>query len=339
MKKMKLMILKSNYFIQNWIINILNAKVEERKEGKMIDFAVGGQAVIEGVMMRSPNNIAIAVRKPDGEIVIDKRPYKTLTQRIKLLNIAFVRGVINLFEMMIVGTKALNFSASVAMEEEEMSDKEKSKFSKFLEFLMFTFSFIFALAFSIFLFKFIPLWTTTFLEKRIEFIASNYIVFNLIDGLLKMLIFVSYIYILTLFKSFYRVFEYHGAEHKSIHTYENKLELTADNAKKQTRFHPRCGTSFIFIVLTVSILIYTFVPKQPEFFVNLGLRVALLPLIAGISYEYLKLTAKFKNNRFIKLLIAPGLWFQKLSTKEPDVKQLEVGLKSLNQTLAMEKSS
>ncbi|MFA7686051.1 MAG: DUF1385 domain-containing protein, partial [Candidatus Gracilibacteria bacterium] len=152
----------------------------------------------------------------------------------------------------------------------------------------------------------------------------------------KMFMFLAYIYILSLIPSFRRIFEYHGAEHKSIFTYENHLELIPKNAKKQTRFHPRCGTSFIIIVFVISILVYTALPKQTDFWSNLAVRIGFLPFIAGISYEYLKLSAKYSRNFIVKGLVTPGLWFQRLTTKEPNNAQLEVGLKSLEQALAME---
>lgn len=332
--------------LQNWITEILSLTADSKK----IDFAVGGQAVIEGVMMRSPNSITIAVRKQDGKIKVKADPYKTLTQRYKWLNFPIARGVINLFEMMVIGTKAINFSANESLEETRSEPEgrtecpSKSKkgttsrfFSIFFEYFMLIMSVVIALALSIALFKFIPLWITTFFESKSTYIKENYIVFNLIDGFLKTFIFLSYIFILTLIPNFRRVFEYHGAEHKSIFTYENHLSLDVKNAKSQTRFHPRCGTSFILIVFVISIIVYTFVPKQEDFLINFGTRLFFLPLIAGISYEYLKLSAKYSKNSFVKALIAPGLWFQKLTTKEPDNSQLEVGLKSLSAALEMEK--
>lgn len=312
-----------------------------QKDGKKIDFAVGGQAVIEGVMMRSPNTIVVAVRKADGSIKTNDRFYRTLTQRFKILNIPFLRGIINLFEMMGVGMGAINFSANEFAEtpETKLSEKQKESLGyKIFNIFLFLLSFLFAIALTILLFKFLPLWIATFLEGKYEFIKNNYIIFNLIDGILKISIFVLYIFILSVIPSFRRIFEYHGAEHKSIFTYENNLELTAENAKKQSRFHPRCGTSFILIVLLISIAVYTFVPRQETFTENLILRIALLPLIAGISYEYLKLSAKFAHKNFAKIFVAPGLWLQRITTKDPDDKQLEVALTSLRKALEKEKS-
>ncbi|MDA1060411.1 MAG: DUF1385 domain-containing protein [bacterium] len=332
---------KINFIALNWAIGALDKDVDDEKPVEGIDFAVGGQAVIEGVMMRSPNNITVAVRKPNGKIKVKKNHYQTITQRYKRLNVPIIRGVVNLFEMMIVGTKAINFSANESLDEAEdelkKESKPPSKIEKVLEVILFTISFILAMALSIFLFKALPLWITTYLESHSTYIAKNYIVFNLIDGLIKMSIFLSYIFILSLIPSFRRIFEYHGAEHKSIFNYENKIPLNVENASKQIRFHPRCGTSFILIVFTLSIIVYTFIPKQPDFINNLLVRLAALPLIAGISYEYLKLSARHMDNVFVKALVTPGLWFQRLTTKEPDEKQLAVGLKSLKDALAMEK--
>ncbi len=325
----------SHYILLNWIFLLA------KEDNERIDFAVGGQAVIEGVMMRSPNSISIAVRKPAGSIKVKKENYRTLTQKFKALNFPVIRGVINLFEMMFIGTKAINFSANESIEDDvkPLKKGKKSRYQKPLEILMFAISLIIALLFSIFLFKFLPLYITSYLDKQIEAVHDNWIFFNLIDGFIKVSIFLSYIFILSRIKSFKRVFEYHGAEHKSIFTYEKKLPLTVNNAKKQTRFHPRCGTSFIFIVFIISILVYTVIPKQEFFWQNLLLRIGFLPLIAGISYEFLKLSAKYQNSKVVKFLVSPGLAFQKLTTAQPDGKQLEVGLKSLKEALSMEKNA
>lgn len=325
---------KLNYLVLSWALNLAEQDVEEGK----IDFAVGGQAVIEGVMMRSPNAITIAVRKPNGEITVKKDRYQTLVQRIRKLNIPVVRGVINLFEMMVIGTKAINYSANESMEE-DIRPKNNPKYPKLgqaFEMFMFIFSFVLAMAFSLVLFKAAPLWITTFIQQYIPAVQNHYILFNLVDGIVKALIFLSYIFLLSLIPSFRRIFEYHGAEHKSIFAYESKHGLTVENAKIQSRFHPRCGTSFIIIVFIISIAVYTFIPQQANYINNLALRIAVLPLIAGISYEFLKLSAAYSGNAFVKMLIAPGLAFQKLTTKEPHLDQLEVGLQSLKEALVME---
>ena len=327
---------KINLLMLFWILEALNTNAE-KKDKEQIDFAVGGQAVIEGVMMRSPNSIEIAVRKTNGDIKIREKNHQTIIQRYKFLNIPILRGIINLFEMMYIGTDAINYSANEFVEEEEI--KRDTKMAKIIDAFMFVLSFVFAMALSIGLFKFIPLWITTWLEAYSTSIESNYIVFNLVDGILKMTIFLAYILLLTMFESFRRVFEYHGAEHKAIFNYEAKEPLTVKNSKKQTRFHPRCGTSFILIVFLISIAVYTFIPKNPDFWQNLAVRVAVLPFIAGISYEFLKFSAKNIDNFIVKVAVKPGLWFQRLTTKEPNDEQLEVGIKSLEAALAMEKKA
>lgn len=299
-----------------------------------IDFAPGGQAVIEGVLMRSPTHIAVAVRKQNGEIVIDRKAYRSLTERIKPLGLPFVRGIVGIGEMMIIGFKALNFSATIFTEIDPPVAKESTKTpSKFIESVFFVLSIFFALGMSLFLFKFIPFTIATFFSNQFEFVKENFIVFNLIDGFLKLGIFVGYIALLLLLKDMKRVFEYHGAEHKAVYTYEKKLPLTPENAKLQSRFHPRCGTSFIMLVILISILSYTILPRAEGFTANFALRVAWLPVIAAVSYEFLKLSARNMEKAWVRAIVAPGLWFQRLTTQEPDDAQLEVALRALESTL------
>lgn len=311
-----------------------------------IDFAVGGQAVIEGVMMRSPNFIATSVRKKNGSIKSIEKPFNSVAAKYKALKIPFVRGIVNLFEMMIIGMHSINFSAQEYAEDFEDNvdgeakegdlDEKQEKSSKIMDTLTFAFSIVFSLALAIFLFKFIPLAITEYLRGKFPYIANHYIAFNAVDGAIRIAIFLLYIFTLSIFKSFRRIFEYHGAEHKSIFTYEKNLELTPENARNQSRFHPRCGTSFIVIVFLISIAIYTFVPRNPVFWMNLTQRIFVLPLIAAVGYEILKWSAKRMNHSFVKILIAPGLWTQRITTKEPDDGQLEVALHALKKTLELE---
>lgn len=303
------------------------------QKDEKIDFAVGGQAVIEGVMMRSPAFITVAVRKESGNIKVKDDPYKSITKRIKIFGLPLIRGVVGLFEMMIIGMRALNFAANEMVDEGD--DKPKTKSQKALETLMFVLSFVIAIALSLFLFKFLPLWITETISQLYEPIRNSFL-YNLIDGTLKTSFFVLYIALLGIMPSIKRVFEYHGAEHKSIFTYEKGLPLTVENSKKQSRFHPRCGTSFILIVFMISILTYTLLPRDPDFGMNFLKRLAFLPLIAGISYEFLKWSAKHQANKWMKWAIVPGLTFQKLTTREPDDKQLEVALHALQKALDLE---
>lgn len=303
----------------------MNNKVET------IDFAVGGQALMEGVLMRSPHYNAIAVRTPSGEIVEKQDLYINLTARWKMFNIPILRGVINMFEMLYIGTKALNFSSLISLDETP-ADKTGSKLAG----ISIIISMIIGLGLALFLFKFLPLWLTNTLSSFFPALNDNYLFYNLVDAVIKTLLFVGYLYFMTLFKDIRRVFMYHGAEHKSIMTYEHGLPLTVENARLQTRFHPRCGTSFILLVFLVSILVFSLLPKNPDFLSNFLIRLAALPLVAGLSYEVLKTSAKHAHSRFFKIIAAPGLLMQRLTTSEPDDSILEVALNSLKLALAAE---
>lgn len=270
--------------------------------------AIGGQALIEGVLMRNKNLIGIAVRKPDGKI-------KTKTEKLNFLNrlkkIIFIRGIIVLVETLYVGTKALIYSANEAgNEKEEKINKKEVFLSLFL-------SVIFALGF----FVFLPLYLT-------KLIVSSGILFNIIDGFIRIFIFVLYIIIISFMKDIKRVFQYHGAEHMAVHCYENKDKLNIENCRKYSTVHPRCGTNFLFIVLILSILIFSLITSR-SFLIKIFSRIVLIPVIASVSYEFLKLGAKFKNNLFLKILTKPGLLLQKITTRNPEKDQIEVAISAL----------
>ncbi|MFA5793377.1 MAG: DUF1385 domain-containing protein [Candidatus Gracilibacteria bacterium] len=300
-----------------------------------IDFAIGGQAVIEGVMMRSPNFYFVSVRDPEGNIQSMQKSFTSITKKYKVLGLPVVRGVVNLVESMTIGFRALSYSNNVIFGGNE-EPVVRGKFMTILYGFLSGLYVLFTLSVTIFLLKFLPLLVAQKISELWEVAERNYIVFNAIDGLTKITVFLSYILLISLLPDIKRVFEYHGAEHKSIWTYENGLDLTVENAKKQTRFHPRCGTSFIFLVILMSVFVYTVTPHLNGFWMNFFERLAVVPLIAGLSYELLKLSAKFQNNIFMKLLVAPGLLIQKLTTREPDGKQLEVALHSLKESLKAE---
>jgi uncharacterized protein YqhQ len=304
------------------------------KTTRSIDFAVGGQALIEGVLMRSPNFNIISVRTPEGEISEKSEFYQNIIQRFKFFNIPLLRGVINMFEMMLIGTKALNFSSSITL---GGGDAKKTENGFWVNFSV-IFSTFLGLGLAIALFKFVPLWLTSILSSYIPSIEANYLLFNFVDAFIKTSIFVGYISLMALIPDIKRVFMYHGAEHKSIMTYEYGLELNVENARQQTRFHPRCGTSFIIIVFLISILVFTLIPKNPDFITNFFTRLLALPFIAGISYELLKYSAKLKDNTLLGILAAPGLLMQKITTQEPDDKMLEVALNSLKLALKSEEN-
>jgi uncharacterized protein YqhQ len=277
----------------------------------------GGQAIIEGVMMRSPFKYAIAVRKPDKEIILKIGKLRSLSDRIKFLKWPIFRGIINLIESLTLGLKALTYSAEQATgEEDKISNVE-----------MF-FTILIALVLFILIFIALPTTIARYLDKYL----SSLIVYNLFEGTLRIGIFIFYLYFISKIKDIKRVFEYHGAEHKVIYTYEAGEELKVDNVKKYSTLHPRCGTSFIFIVLIISILVFSLLGKQ-TLLLRITYRIIIIPLIAGLSYEILKLSAKNMDKIFIKWVVMPGLWFQKLTTKEPDEAQIEVAIKALKGVL------
>lgn len=306
-------------------------------EKQKIDYAIGGQAVIEGVMMKSPSFIAVAVRKKGGHIKFMEAKFVSLTARYKVLKLPIIRGIINLFEMIVMGVKALNFSAEEFAQEELPSEKKEQ--SKFFDIATIVFSFIFSFALALFLFKFIPLTITEFLRSRFPYIAAHYVIFNLIDGLIRISIFVLYIFILSFFKSFHRIFEYHGAEHMAVHTYEKNHELSVENVARENPAHPRCGTSFLLAVFIVSIIVYSIIPRNPVFWLNLATRIAVIPLIAGIGYEILKWSARHRTHPLIKLVTIPGLLTQKITTQYPSEDQIEVAIAALKRTLELEKNT
>lgn len=277
----------------------------------------GGQAIIEGVMMRSPFKYAIAVRKPDKEIILKTGKLRSLSNRIKFLKWPIFRGIINLIESLTLGLKALTYSAEQATGEEDKINNVEMFFTILIAFVLF-----------ILIFIALPTTIARYLDKYL----SSLIVYNLFEGILRIGIFIFYLYFISKIKDIKRVFEYHGAEHKVIYTYEAGEELKVDNVKKYSTLHPRCGTSFIFIVLIISILVFSLLGKQ-TLLLRIAYRVAIIPLIAGLSYEILKLSAKNMDKIFIKWVVMPGLWFQKLTTKEPDEAQIEVAIKALKGVL------
>jgi len=272
---------------------------------------IGGQAVIEGVMMKGPRDIAISVRKK-GKIITKKTRYKSLTEKFKILKLPILRGIVNLFEMMIIGIKALTWSADQQVGAEEKITKKELAVTMFISF-----------GAVVLLFIVIPYYVTKI------FVKEPNLVFNLIDGGLRIIIFFIYLYAIGLMKDMKRVFQYHGAEHKAVNCFEADKKLTPANAKKYPKEHIRCGTSLLVIVIVISILLFSLI-KDPRWFVNIPLRILLVPVIAGIGYEAVKLAARFEKNFLVKIIVLPGLWTQKFTTREPSEKQLEVAIKALN---------
>ncbi|MBU5638016.1 DUF1385 domain-containing protein [Geomonas sp. Red69] len=285
---------------------------------------IGGQAVLEGVMMRAPRSMAIAVRRPDGDISVKSETVIPLSERFPITKLPIVRGAVALFSSLIIGIKALNFSANEALAEDEEKEEVNS--------WAIAGTMAVAFGFGILLFFILPLYLTKLL---IPIIGDSNIVFNLVDGVIRVAVFLIYIIGISRMKDIQRVFQYHGAEHKSIFTFEAGEELTVDNVRKYSCLHPRCGTSFLLIVMLVSIVVFSLIPKLWPFYFKAGSRVILLPMIAGLSYEVLKWTAKHDNHALVKMVIAPGLALQRLTTREPDDSQIEVAIKSMQVALEL----
>lgn len=312
-----------------------SASSAQKPEKKPELLSAGGQAVIEGVMIRSKKHLAIAVRKPNGKIAIKKETLSSLLERYPLLNVLFLRGIIYLFEMLIVGFRALNYSANQALDDGSTENgDEKEELSTF----DLVITFVLALGFAIALFKFLPLLIAQFIGSKSVFVKEHYWLFNLIDGVVRILIFIIYLKILSFIADIRRLFQYHGAEHQAVHCYEAHLPLTVKNVQKFSPEHPRCGTSFILIVLILSVFVYTFIPSTFGFWSKLGLRLLFLPVIAGISYEVLKVVGKYHSkNRFFRVLVWPGMLTQKITTRKPTNAMVEVAIASMKTVLKMEK--
>jgi uncharacterized protein YqhQ len=293
---------------------------------------VGGQAVLEGVMMRSPHAWAIACRKPSGEISIHSEPLERLSEKHKWMGWPVVRGVITLGNAMSLGFKALKFSANTALDEllPEKPEGKKLEISGWVAAV----NVIFSLGFFIFMYKFLPLLAATEL-KRVNPLFGEQIIFNLVDGVIRIALFLLFIWGVSLFRDIHRVYEYHGAEHKTVYAFENGDLLEVPAVQKYTTYHPRCGTSFLMTVMIISILVYTVVPVT-TFWARFGIRIALLPVIAGLSYEIIRFAAKHRGSLFA-LMTAPGLWLQRITTQPPSDDQAQCAIAALDQAMALEK--
>ncbi|MBW2986926.1 DUF1385 domain-containing protein [Candidatus Woesearchaeota archaeon] len=274
--------------------------------------AIGGQAVIEGVMMKSKKKLAIAVRKPNKKITVKKQKLDSSFHRNIFFRIRFIRGIFVLIDTMVMGINALSYSANQSI------DKKEEKLSKGAIALTIGVAALLAVG----LFIVLPLFLTRLVTE------SDGVLFNLIDGVIRIGVFFAYIGGISFMKDVKRMFQYHGAEHKSVFCYESGKKLTVKNAKKFSCLHPRCGTTFIIIVLALSILLFSLV-TSPSWVVKLLIRLAFIPVIAGLSYEFIRWSSKYYNNPVVKILVAPGLAMQLLTTREPDNKQIEVAIKAL----------
>lgn len=273
---------------------------------------IGGQAVIEGVMMRGPETVATAVREPSGEISVKTEPVSSITKRYPILKKPMIRGVVALAESLILGLRSLSYSAQKAGEEgEELSNRE----------IMLTMAFSLVLA--IVLFVIIP----TAAAKYIHSAITDPMWLNLAEGGLRMAIFLLYVFGISRLKDIQRVFQYHGAEHKTIHAYESGVALTVENVQSYSTLHPRCGTAFLLIVMVVSIIMFAFL-GWPDLWLRIVSRIILLPVVAGISYEIIRFAGR-SQNQLVQIAILPGLWLQKITTRQPDDDQVEVAIRAL----------
>ncbi len=291
---------------------------------------IGGQALLEGLLMIGPEYRATAIRKPDGEIIVEKHPQKP---KGKLSKIPIVRGAVNLFSQMVIGVKALMYSAEFIDLEDDDKSNEPSKFEQFLERkfgdkitdIAIYFSVVLSIFLSVGLFILLPNLIAGFIP------VEGVVIKNLIEGALRVGIFIGYLALVSLLKDMKRVWEYHGAEHKTIHCYEHGDELTVENVRKYTTKHPRCGTSLFFTIMIISILIFSFTGWH-NIFLNAAIRILLVPVIAGVSLELIKFAVRHDNWLF-KVFSAPGLMFQKFTTREPDDSQIEVAIAAFNEVI------
>lgn len=289
---------------------------------------IGGQAVIEGVMMRSPSKMAVAVRRPDGTVGTLERPFTSITQRVKPLGWPVIRGAVSLFETMYLGITALNFSADEAAKED--SQKEYTKSQQFWGSVAQSVTVLISLGIGVLLFVVLPAKATEWLGFH------DRVAFGLVDGVFRLMAFLLYLLLISQWKEMARVLQYHGAEHKAIHAIENRVPLTPENVQSFSRFHPRCGTSFLFLVVVVSIVVFTAIGKPHDIWGHL-LRVACMPLIAGVAFEWIRWTGKNTHKPWVRALTWPGIQFQRLTTREPDLTMCEIAIVALEKVRYDEK--
>jgi uncharacterized protein YqhQ len=298
------------------------------------DILVGGQAVLEGVMMRTPYAYAVAVRRADGSVDVKREAVTRLSGLWKPLSWPVIRGFAVLLQSLVLGLRTLNFSFNVAMSDLE-PDKEKTNESdKGGDFLPILLSMVAAAAVAVVLFILAPLGITTWLKGYFPSI-QNWVVFNLVDGVIRVLFFLAYILFISRMRDIRRVFQYHGAEHKVVYTWEAREDLTVENARKKSTLHPRCGTSFLLFVMVVSIAVFS-VFKVHAFWAIFLSRVVLIPLIAGLSYELIRLSAPRCQRGIFRIVVMPGLALQRITTKEPSDDQLEVAIIALKEALELD---
>jgi uncharacterized protein YqhQ len=289
---------------------------------------VGGQAVLEGVMMRGPSNWAVAVRKPDGDIAHVNQAIASPMARHWIWRLPVIRGVVALGESLAIGFRALAISASYAAQQEGEEGEEGEEVATELTRGQLIFAFAIAIGFAILLFKVSPALIT-------DWIGINAGWFVIVEGLIRVTIFVLYLFLISLFPDLRRVFQYHAAEHKAINAYEAGEELEPETVQRHSLIHPRCGTAFLLWVMVIAIFVFAFFGR-PHWYWLIATRILLLPVIAGLAYELIRFAGKHQGNRILMTLLAPGLWLQRLTTRQPSLDQIEVSIRALKEVLALE---
>lgn len=288
---------------------------------------IGGQAVMEGVMMRSPSSYCVAVRGPDGSIVTDEKPIQRFSDRSRFLRLPVIRGLVTLGSAMGLGMRALKFSADCATGTRS-ENSESSKGGMILQVAI-------SLAFMIGMYKFLPLYLATTIGRHVEALSGR-IAINMVDGVIRIAIFLGFMYLLSRMKDMFRLFQYHGAEHRTVFNFESGKPVNVETAQQFVTWHPRCGTSFLFVVLILSMIGYAFLPID-NFWAKFAARVLLLPVIVGVSYEAIRFAAKRKSG-LLAVLTTPGLWLQRVTTKPPSDDQTEVAIHALNRAMDLERA-
>ncbi len=317
-------------FLRQYLRFLVAVQLLPVLESGQEEILVGGQAVLEGVMMRSPHAWGIAVRKSTGEIVHHSEPLDRPSDKHKWMSWPVVRGVMTLGQAMALGFKALRYSANAALDEVPVN--EAGKTIQISGWMVGVNAFM-SVAFFIFMYKYLPLVAATGL-KNVWPVFGNQIAFNLVDGVIRIAMFLFFIWAVSLWKDIRRVYQYHGAEHKTVYAFESHDPLTAGAVQKYSTFHPRCGTSFLMTVMLISIFVYMAIPVT-TFWARFGIRIALLPLIAGLSYEIIRFSAKHRGSLFA-VMTAPGLWLQRITTKQPSDDQVECAIDALNESMELE---
>jgi uncharacterized protein YqhQ len=294
---------------------------------------MGGQAVIEGVMMRSPHSYAVAVRRPSGAIAVEKDYLERPSEKHPWLKYPLLRGLGGLGQAMVLGIRALRYSAELALEEAGKPAKKEKKVE--LSNWVLAVNLAFSLGFFVFFYKYVPLSLATIISRRYP-ATGNLVIFNLLDGTIRILLFLGFLFFISQWKEIQRVFEYHGAEHKVVWAFEKRGAIDLATARTCTRFHPRCGTSFLLVVMAIAMVLYMFLPFR-SFAMRFAGRLALLPVIAGVSYEFIRFAAK-SQGRLWRWAAQPGLWLQRVTTREPDDPQLETAIKAIETAMELERA-